>query len=276
MNRLLRELAPVTDAAWSEVDGEAARTLRHFLVARRLVDFSGPHGWERSAESLGEVEDLPGSGPDGGVAYRRRLVQPLVELECSFTMPRAALEAVDRGREGPDLDEVTAAAEKAALAEDDLVFNGLAGTGVTGIVADSPHTPLDITDDYNDYPGLVARAVSVLRRAGVGGPFAIALGPRCYTGVVETTEHGGYPVLEHIRLILGGPVVWAPTVDGAVVLSQRGGDFAIVSGADFAVRYVEHDRDTVTFAIQESVTFRNVGPEAAIALRYPGSSGASA
>ncbi len=60
------------------------------------------------------------------------------------------------------------------------------------------------------------------------GPYAIALGPRCYTGVVETTERGGYPVFEHLRMILGGPVVWAPAVDGAVVLSQRGGDFELV------------------------------------------------
>ncbi|HEX5095256.1 MAG TPA: encapsulin, partial [Acidimicrobiia bacterium] len=44
MNHLLRELAPVPDDAWEQVTEEATRTLTHFLVARRLVDFSGPHG----------------------------------------------------------------------------------------------------------------------------------------------------------------------------------------------------------------------------------------
>ena len=61
----------------------------------------------------------------------------------------------------------------------------------------------------------------MLQTSGVAGPYAVALGPRCYTGVVETTEMGGYPVLERLRLITGGTVLWAPGVDGAVVLSTR-------------------------------------------------------
>ena len=34
--------------------------------------------------------------------------------------------------------------------------------------------------------------------------YGIALGPNCYAGILETTEDGGYPVLERLRLILGG------------------------------------------------------------------------
>ena len=45
--------------------------------------------------------------------------------------------------------------------------------------------------------------------------------------VVETAEHGGYPLLDHLRKILDGPIVWAPGVDGAVVLSLRGDDFVL-------------------------------------------------
>src|SRR6185436_13413896 len=106
---------------------------------------------------------------------------------------------------------------------------------VAGMLPSSPHEPVVIGDDYNAYPGLVAAAVAKLRAAGVGGPYGIALGARCYTGVIETTEHGGYPVLEHIRLILGGPIAWAPAVDGAVVVSLRGGDFQLTCGQDFSI-----------------------------------------
>ena len=94
-----------------------------------------------------------------------------------------------------------------------------------------------ISDDYTQYPEHVAKAVAALRAADVAGPYAIALGARCFTGVTETTEHGGYPVFEHLRQILDGPVVWAPAVDGAVVLSQRGGDFELTIGEDFSVGY---------------------------------------
>src|SRR5262249_48546174 len=104
------------------------------------------------------------------------------------------------------------------------IFHGYEAAGISGVVAETPHEPVLIDEDYERYPSFVATAMSRLRLGGVGGPYAIALGPRCYTGVVEQSEMGGYPVLEHLRLILGGPVVFAPGVDGAIVMSQRGGD----------------------------------------------------
>jgi len=48
MNHLLRELAPLSDAAWAEIDEEATRTLAHFYAARKLVDFDGPLGYAAS------------------------------------------------------------------------------------------------------------------------------------------------------------------------------------------------------------------------------------
>jgi uncharacterized linocin/CFP29 family protein len=76
-------------------------------------------------------------------------------------------------------------------------------------------------------------------------------------------------VLEHIRVILGGPVVWAPAVDGAVVVSQRGGDYEIVCGQDFSIGYLSHDDRSVRLYLEESVTLRIAGPEAAVQLYYP-------
>ena len=90
-----------------------------------------------------------------------------------------------------------------ALAEDTLVFDGNDELMVTGLVDGSPHDSIAITDDYGSFPALVAKAVTTLRAAGVDGPYGVALGTQCYTGVIETTEKGGYPVLEHLRLIAG-------------------------------------------------------------------------
>jgi len=267
MNHLLRGLAPVTDGAWGGIEEEARRALRHFLTARKLVDFSGPHGWERSALDLGRATDAA-DGPAEGVESRMRLVQPLVELRTPFEVARAEIEAVERGAPDADWDPVIDAARRAALAEDRLVFNGFPGAGVRGIVETSPHDPVAINTDYDKYPNYVASAVEALKRAGVSGPYALALGPRCYTGVIETTQHGGYPVLEHLRLIVEGPVIWAPAVDGAVVMSQRGDDFELVVGQDLSIGYVGHDDKTVRLYLEESITFRAAGPEAAIALTY--------
>jgi uncharacterized linocin/CFP29 family protein len=266
-DHLRRPQAPISDGAWEAIDQEAARTLRHFLAARPLVDFNGPQGWGHSAVSTGRV-DAVADGPVSGVAAAVRRVQPVVELRTPFTLDRAELDAVDRGAANPDLSPLTDACRRAAEAEDKAVFYGFAQAGVTGIVAASPHTALPIADDYNDYPSTVAKAVALMRAAGIGGPYGIALGPRCYTGVIETTEHGGYPVLEHIRLILGGPIVWAPAVDGAVVVSLRGGDYVLDVGQDFAIGYSGHDDAAVHLYLEESFAVRVVEERAAVALRY--------
>jgi uncharacterized linocin/CFP29 family protein len=106
-----------------------------------------------------------------------------------------------------------------------------------------------------------------LRKVSVDGPYAIALGPRCYTGLTRTRD-SGYPVIEHVRRLLDGPIVWAPGADGAVLLSLRGGDFQLTVGQDFAIGYLSHSEKTVCFYLQESFTFRINTPEAAVPLRY--------
>lgn len=268
MNHLYRDLAPISDAAWAEIDEEAKRTLAHFLAARKLVDFNGPLGYDASAISLGRLDQLD-QQPSGGVIASSRRVLPLVELHRPFVLQRSEIESIDRGARDADLDPLVEACRALATTEDRMVFDGYPTAGVEGLAAASPHTPVTLTDQFDQYANHVAKAVSVLKDAGVGGPYAIALGPRCYAGVIEATEKGGYPILHHLELILGGPVVWAPAVDGAIVISQRGGDAELTIGQDISIAYRSHDADTVTLELQESATFVATTPEAAIALRYP-------
>jgi uncharacterized linocin/CFP29 family protein len=266
MNHLLRDLAPVSSTAWEQIEEEATRTLRHFLTARRLVDVDGPGGWTKEAVHRGRAEEV-GDAPTG-IQARLRTVQPLLEYRAEFWLERAELDAIDRGAHDPDLDPVRDAARRLALAEDAAVFHGHRGGLVDGIADASPHPKIGISDDYRDYPGSVARAVAMLQSAGVAGPYAVALGPRCYTGVVETTDLGGYPILEHLRLITGGPVQWAPSVDGALVCSLRGGDFRLTIGQDVAIGFLDHDAASVHLYLEQSFTFMVLTPEAAVHLAY--------
>jgi uncharacterized linocin/CFP29 family protein len=266
MNELLRELAPVTETAWALIEEEARRTLKLKLAARKLVDFSGPLGWEASAVNTGRVQRLD-KAPVERAQARLREVLPLVELRIPFELQREELEAAGRGAKDPVLDAVREAAGAAAMAEDRAVFNGFAAAGIRGITEESAAARLTLTDDYQAYAGVVAEAINKLHVAGVQGPYAIALGPRCYTGLTKTTQ-GGYPVMEHVRRLLDGPIVWAPAIDGAVVLSLRGGDFELAVGQDFSIGYLEHDANAVRLYLQESFTFRVLAAEAAVPLAY--------
>jgi len=268
VNHLLRSKAPITDEAWTEIDAEARRSLVNYLAARRVIDFSGPHGWQMSAITNGRVS-APQGLQGGAVHARLREVKPLLELRTPFTLRRDELEAVARGACDPDLQPLIDAARKAAAAEDRAVFHGIPDASVTGIAEASPHPKVVISDDYGRYPAHVAQAISMMREAGVEGPWALALGPRCYAGVMQESEPGGYPVLKHLRLILEeGKVVFAPAIDGAVVISERGGDFELVCGQDFSVGYLDHDAESVHLYLEETIATRVCSPEAAVHLAY--------
>src|SRR6185437_14948615 len=101
--------------------------------------------------------------------------------------------------------------------------------------------------------------------AGVGGPYTLALSADAYTAVNETS-HYGYPVHAHLARLLDGEIVWAPDIDGAFLLSTRGGDFELRIGEDVSIGYLSHDDTSVRLYFQETLTFLVHTAEAAVAL----------
>ena len=267
MNHLLREHAPITEAGWERIDDEARERLTPALAARKLVDFAGPHGWEHSATNLGRVERVAEAARRTASTPAQRRVLPLVELRAPFTIAAAELADADRGAEDVDLDALDEAAHRIAVAENAAVFHGWKGgrdrrhrRGLAARRRSRSATTASATRATSP-----RRSRRCSRRASTA-PTGSRSAPRRYTRVLETTEHGGYPLLDHLRKILGGPLVWAPGVDGAVVVSLRGGDFLFESGEDLSIGYDRHDAEAVQLYLEESFSFRVATPEAAVAL----------
>jgi uncharacterized linocin/CFP29 family protein len=270
MDHLHRELAPIADPAWEQIEKEARFMLTTALAGRKLVDVSGPLGWQASSVSRGRVnasiENLA-----RGVDVSVRQVRPLVELRVPFDVSRAELDAVSRGAPDPDLASVTEAARKAALAEDAFLFRGFTEIGSPGMVTGADdHVELSEADDYERFPDKVVEALAKLRLKGIEGPYALALGPRCYEGVTSTTHAGGYPVLDHLRSFIDGPLIWAPALDGSMLVSLRGGDFQLTLGSDFAIGYLQHSAEQVKLYIEESIAFEVFEPAAVVPMFYRG------
>jgi uncharacterized linocin/CFP29 family protein len=264
MSHLLREHAPITRESWDRIDTEARERLAPALAARKLVDFAGPHGWQHSATNLGRVAAV--ESPFESIAAAQRRVLPLVEIRAAFDVRRSELADADRGAEDTDFDDLDRAAHDLAAAENRAVFHGWEAAGITGIAEASPHAVIALGADCNRYPRHVAKAVELLLAEGIDGPYGMALGPAAHEVVLESAEAGGALLLDHLRKILGGPLVWAPGVEGAVVLSLRGGDFLFESGEDVSIGYAAHDADALTLYLEESFSFRAATPEAAVAL----------
>lgn len=263
MDLLKREIAPILPDAWRLIDAEATRVLRLNLAGRKLVDFEGPSGWTTGAVNTGRIH-MFSDQPVEGVSAGLRLVQPLVELRSPIVLDTLELDTVARGADDPDLGNVVRAAERTARVEDEAIFNGWPDAGIAGILPSSPHSPITV-GSAAAWPEAIVRAKEVLRAAGIGGPYAVAFSPSAYDELSAASEDG-YPIRKRIEQIIEGPLVWAPAVKGAILLSIRGGDFELTVGQDLSIGYAHSERSRVELYLTESFTFRVLEPAAAVHL----------
>jgi len=267
MNNLYRELAPINESAWSQIEEEASRTLKRYLAARRVVDVKGPGGAMLSAVGTGHLKNV--DAPAEGVIARQRAVKPLVELRVPFQLDRQAIDDVERGADDSDWQPLKEAAKKIAFAEDRAVFDGYAAASIEGIRKSSSNRAMTLPQEVVHYPDVIAEALNQLRLVGVNGPYSVLLGADAYTALSEASDHG-YPVIQHIQRLVNEEIIWAPAIDGAFVLTKRGGDFELHVGQDVSIGYLRHNDRIVTLYLQETMTFLNLTSEASVAIKPAG------
>ena len=261
---LKRSLAPILAEAWDAIDDEAKRVLKLHLAGRKLVDFQGPFGWKHAAVNTGRL-DLFDAEPVPGVCVGLRRVQALVEMRTAIKLPIMELDSLARGATDTDLDPVREAAERTARAEDGAIFNGYAPGHITGILQATPHPRIAIPSP-SEWPRAVIEAKEVLRRAGIDGPYALALGTAPYETLFAAAEDG-YPIVKRIeRHVVDGPIVRASAIAGGALISVRGGDYELNVGQDLSIGYADRDRTHVELFLTESFTFRVLEPKAAVHL----------
>ena len=175
MNNLHRELAPISDAAWSEIEEETSRTIKRYLAGRRVVDVEGPGGTGLSAVGTGHLQSIV--APGDGIVARQRQVKALVELRVPFELDRQAIDDVDRGANDSDWQPAKDAARQIAFAEDGAIFEGYAAAGIGGIRQGTTNPIMTLPTDVRQYPEAIAQGLSRLRLVGVNGPYSVCLAP---------------------------------------------------------------------------------------------------
>src|SRR5215467_11412971 len=263
MNNLHRELAPISDAAWTQIQEETSRTLKRYLAGRRVVDVQGPEGTALSAVGTGHLRSI--AAPSEGIVARQRDVRALVELRVPFELDRQAIDDVERGAADSDWQPAKDAAQKIAYAEDRVIFDGYPAAGIGGIRQGTSNPIVTLPADVRHYPDAIAQALNQLRLVGVNGPYSILLGAEAYTALAETSD-SGYPVLEHVKKLVKDEIIWAPAIAGAFVVTTRGGDFDLHIGQDVSIGYLSHTDSVVRLYLQETLTFLLLTSEAAVAL----------
>ena len=269
MNNLHRELAPISDAAWAQIEEETSRTIKRYLAGRRVVDVHGPAGSDLSAVGTGHQHSI--AAPADGVSTQQRDVKALVELRVPFDLDRQMIDDVERGANDSDWQPAKEAARKIAFAEDRAIYEGYDAAGIVGVRQGTSNPQKSLPSDVRQYPEAFAQALSQLRLVGVNGPYSILLSADAYTELAETRDHG-YPVLEHVKQLVEGKIIWAPAIDGAFVVTTRGGDLDLHIGQDISIGYLSHSASQVRLYLQETFTFLYLTSESAVALAPPSKS----
>lgn len=259
---LRRSLAPLTEKSWQEIDSTAARVIRSQITARDLVDFDGPHGWDLAAINLGRLDTSPESTAHD-VPWGTRAVLPLVEARIPFQLNQMELDSIARGAKDADLDSLEVAARRIALFEETAIYNGCSAAGIEGMVPASAQTPITLSQNMEEFPKAVARAVETMSDSGITGPFILVLGPDVWASLMQSGA-GGYPPQRIIRNLIEDSPRTSPVVEGGLLISTAEGNFELTVGQDFSIGYASHDREGVELYLTESFTFRVLEPKAVL------------
>src|SRR5277367_5556502 len=158
MNNLHRELAPISDAAWSQIEEETSRTIKRYLAGRRVVDVQGPSGVATPGIGTGHLRHV--AAPGNGILARQREVKALVELRVPFELDRQQIDDVERGANDSDWQPAKDAAKTIAFAEDGAIFEGYAAGGIQGIRQGTSNPIEPLPGDVINYPDAIAHSLS--------------------------------------------------------------------------------------------------------------------
>lgn len=265
MDILKRDLAPITAAAWQAVDSRARQTLTTMLSGRRVVDVTGPLGWEFAAVSLGRI-DYAKPQSVSGLTYGLHQVKSLVEVKVPFTLNIAEIDNAARGGKDLDLAPLDAAAEKLARFEEEALYHGFAPAGIKGLSEVSSQGRMQVSGDPEDIADKVSKALTALRKTSVEGPYALVVGPEMWVALSGHVR--GYPLSQYLETMLGGQVIVSPFIEEAYVVSTRGGDLEMTLGGDIAIGYASHDTEKVALFFLESFTFQVLDPTVVVRLDF--------
>lgn len=257
---LYREIAPVSEDSWKEIDERAEEVLKSYLTARRVVNVIGPKGLDYNVVSEGRLSNVE---RDENICYGNYHVLPLTEVRVEFEMDRWELDNLNRGAKDVDYEPLENAAKEIALFEDKAIYHGLRESIIEGL-DDAIDEELDFGEDLKSIMENLTSGVIKIRKAFVEGDLTLVVGKEAYKKILS--EGTGYPIKKRIKDLIGGEIIYSEAVDGAYLLPYDHDDLEMTIGRDLSIGYQSHTNERVKFFITESFTFRVLDPD--IIVKY--------
>lgn len=258
---LHRDLAPISQKTWDEIDERASQVIKTFLTARKVVYVNGPKGMDYNVISEGRLADIDSKG---NVSYGNYKVLPLTEARIEFSMKRWELDNVERGAKDVDYAPLEEAARELALFEESAVYNGLESAIIKGLDGERSGNEIKFGDTPTSILESITQGVIKLREAFVGKPYTLVASPEIYKRVMSADS--GYPFADKVKRLIGGDILLNHVIQGAYLIPKDHDDLELTIGKDFSIGYQAHDIESIRFFITESFTFRVLDPD--IIVKY--------
>ena len=259
---LYRELAPISNEVWEEIDERASEVLKSYLSARRVVNVNGPKGFAHNVITdgrLANTEEL-----ENGISYGNYKVIPLVESRVEFDMDRWELDNLQRGAKDIDYEPLENAMRDIALFEEEAIYNGLDNAIIDGIENSIELEAINFGKDAKGIMEAITKGLVELRKNFAQKPFSLVVNEEAYKRILSSET--AYPLDVRIKELIGGDIIFSHVVDGAFLLPLNHEDLELTIGRDFSIGYQDHDAEKVRFFATESFTFRVLDP--AIIIKF--------
>lgn len=258
---LYRELAPISNEAWKEIDERAKEVLKSYLSARKVVKVNGPKGLDYNVITEGRLGTVENKGE---VCYANYKVLPLLESRIEFEMDRWELDNISRGAKDIDYEPLEMAAKNIALFEENTIYNGLANAQIVGLNQSLESEEIPFGKNPKAIMEAITKGIIKLREAYAYGSFTLVVNKEAYKRILS--EETAYPLDERIEKLIGGKIIFSHAVDGAYLLPYNHEDLEFTIGRDYSIGYQSHTNEKVRFFITESFTFRVLDPS--IIVKY--------
>lgn len=264
MKFLNREEAPISPELWTLIDETMIALLTKRLKMRSVVDFEEAYDFTTDAVATGNLRMV--SETDG---VRIGVREPILmsEIRYDFSIPKSMLEAMKRDIEGIDDSALRDAANAFASVENAMILDGIESVGGPGLLTSLTQKRLSASG-AKELMIASARSLGMFNEEFVDGPFKLLVSSATFAQLVVEAE-GGETMKQKIENILGADAIVITDAigdDKALVISQRGGDFAFYSGLDVHVGFESESADALKLFLVESGAFRVISPEAAVRI----------
>ncbi|MDZ7741131.1 MAG: family 1 encapsulin nanocompartment shell protein [Bacteroidota bacterium] len=264
MDILKKQLAPITEKAWEEINEQAAEVFYSDLSVRKFADVEGPVGLDKGGLPLGKLK-IPRNQDKNELQYGVQEVQAFIEVRTSFKLDLWELDNIERGARDIDLEPLEKAAKRLAAFEENTIYEGLKNANVSGLMKKSEHEVIAFPEDPANILHAVTEAVTKLKTSSIEGPYSLVLDIQKWEKISAYVN--GYPLRLQLEEILGGKLILAPNLKGALVVSERGGDFKLTLGQDISIGYEAHTRNEVQLYFSEAFTFQVLEAAAIVLMK---------